>query len=153
MGIATAFVTATSYGTWLPGDLRGYVEDSVILPASPRLLEFAQAQLRHEPVLFTPNQQTQLFVALANACKEFDYRLSDASVETWHLHWIVDHDGNVSEMVGRLKNRMRQALDQGRIWTAGYWDRTLTNETALRQAQKYIAKHSGCRMSGGKSLS
>ncbi len=51
--LATMFTT-TSYGTWLPGDARGYVEDGKILPATPRLHDHAQRLQSGEAVFFTP---------------------------------------------------------------------------------------------------
>ena len=50
-------VTTTSYGAWLPGDLRGYVEDGVVLPGDPARLEQAvRAMGGRSPVLFTSEQ-------------------------------------------------------------------------------------------------
>jgi hypothetical protein len=144
-------VTTTSYGSWLPGDLRGYVDDGMILPGDP--IRVAQAQRRmagRAPVRFSPEQQDRLFRALAAAAVEFHYQLTDASVESWHLHWILKHGYDpVATMVGRLKTRMRQALAMGRIWTEGYYDSLLFDEPALEARRKYIARHPGCRLSHG----
>ena len=95
-------------------------------------------------------QQAQLFDALVSAAAEFGYTLIDASVESWHLHWIVDHGYDpVPTMVGRLKNRMRQALGIGRIWTEGYYDSQLFNESAVLARRRYVRRHAGCRLTGG----
>jgi hypothetical protein len=55
-------------------------------------------------------------------------------------------------MVGRLKTRMRQALDRGRIWTDGYWHDCLYTENAVRVRRGYIAQHAGARMVDGKII-
>ena len=34
--VLATMVTTTSYGTWLPGELRGYVDKGVILPPTAR---------------------------------------------------------------------------------------------------------------------
>jgi REP element-mobilizing transposase RayT len=102
------------------------------------------------PVLFSTQQQQQLFDALRAAADEFHYRLIDASIEPWHLHWIVEHSFDpVPTMVGRLKTRMRQALNIGRIWTEGYYDSRLFERPAVQLRQRYIAGHAGCRMTNG----
>jgi REP element-mobilizing transposase RayT len=107
----------------------------------------------HKPILFTPEQQTRLFEALCAAAEEFHYQLTDASVESWHLHWIVRHGfDSVPTMVGRLKNRMRQALAIGRIWTEGYYDSRLFDSAAIDARRQYIRRHAGCRMTDGKIL-
>ena len=144
-------VTTTSYGSWLPGDLRGYVEDGVVLPGDPR--RFRQA-IDHmggrSPVLFTAEQQVVLFESLCDAAAEFGYELADVSVESWHVHWLVGHGFDpVATMVGRLKNRLRQAVGVGRVWTAGYYDSTCFDEAAVLARRRYIGRHVGCRMTGG----
>ncbi len=146
--LLATMVTSTSFGSWLPGDLRGYVEDGVVLPGDPARLEQARRLMGdRQPVRFTEPEQALLFDALVRACDEFGYRLTDASVESWHLHWIVEHGFDpVPDMVGRLKNRMRQALNRGRIWTAGYYDTMLFEPPAIEVRRKYIARHAGCRM-------
>jgi len=147
---SVTFVTTTSYGSWLPGDVRGYVQNSEILPASPSLERHARRILRRQPVLFSEVAQAMLSSALLAACDEFAYRLFDLSIESWHAHWIVRHEDAVDAMVGRLKNRMRQRLNRGRIWTRGYCHRALLTEEDLIIARKYIRRHSGCRLIDGK---
>jgi hypothetical protein len=43
--VEASFVTTTTHGSWLPGDVRGYVERGQILPPSPTLAEFARSQM------------------------------------------------------------------------------------------------------------
>jgi hypothetical protein len=144
-------VTTTSFGAWLPGDLRGYVENGIVLPSDPFRLEQAMQRMAgRSPVLFTVAQQNRLFDTLRAAVEEFHYQLTDVSIESWHLHWMVHHAFDpVATMVGRLKNRMRQALNIGRIWTEGYYDSRLFEYPAIETRRKYIARHDGCRMSNG----
>ena len=145
------FVTTTSHGTWLPGDARGYVRNGLTLPGDAEELAFSKIRLKTPPVYFSAVERDQLFCALLDACNEFNYKLSDAAVETWHLHWIAFHgDDQIEAVVGRLKTRMRQRLARGRIWTEGYCAEPLFDNTAIEQAQQYIARHAGCRMSDGQ---
>lgn len=150
--MAISFITTTSYGTWLPGDLRGYVRDGVILPGDPNLLELSRKLLKGAPVYFSTSEREQLFDALVAASAEFGYRLSDVTVESWHLHWILWHEDAIETVMGRLKTRMRQRLGRGRIWTEGYCAEPLFDDTALEQAQEYIARHDGARMVDGRVI-
>ena len=151
--MAITFVTTTSHGTWLPGDLRGYVRRGVILPGDPQLLKLSRQLLKSAPVFFSEKERDRLFESLVTACNEFAYRLSDVAVESWHLHWIVAHGDDAIEMVmGRLKTRMRQALARGRIWTEGYCAEPLFDEPAIEDAQQYIGRHAGCRMMDGRVI-
>jgi len=89
-----------------------------------------------------------LFQALIAACGEFNYELTDASIESWHLHWMCNHGfDSVPTMVGRLKNRLRQSLNMGRIWTEGYFDSMCFEYAKVEVRRGYIARHHGCRMS------
>lgn len=149
--MAISFVTTTSHGTWLPGDVRGYVRKGVILPGDAKLWEHSRKNLKSPPVYFSRAERVKLFASLAAACSEFRYRLSDAAVEPSHLHWILFHDEDPIEIVvGRLKNRMRQALARGRIWTEGYCAEPLFDEVEITRAQEYISRHEGCMMLDGR---
>lgn len=136
MAITFVTTTTTSHRTWLPSDLRGYVRKGVTLPGDPQLLEMSRGLLRGDPVYFNHHERDVLFDALTEACREFGYRLSDATVEAWQLHWIVWHGNDpVDRMMGRLKTRMRQALARGRIWTEGYCAEPLFDTIAIEAAQ------------------
>jgi hypothetical protein len=151
--MSITFVTTTSHGTWLPGDLRGYVRKGVILPGDAKLLRLSLQQLKGKPVYFSLHERDRLFDALVAGCAEFNYRLSDVAIESWHLHWILFHgDAPIETVLGRLKTRMRQALARGRIWTAGYCAEPLFDNAAIEQAQEYIAHHDGCRMIDGRVI-
>ena len=39
--------TCTTYGTWLRGDMRGYVEDGVVYPANPPLHAADAARMKY----------------------------------------------------------------------------------------------------------
>jgi REP element-mobilizing transposase RayT len=131
--------------------MRGDVENGTVLPGDPA--RFTQAVERvggRSPVLFTHEQQSVLFDAVVAAANEFGYQLTDVSIESWHLHWIISHGYDpVPTMVGRLKNRMRQAMHVGRVWTEGYYDKMLFDESAVAARRRYIARHDGCRLTGG----
>ncbi len=146
------FVTTTAYGSWLPGDTRGYVQRGEMLPADPSLEKHAKSLLLRPPDPFSHRERAVLFSAFVAACEEFGYRPFDLSIEAWHVHWIVRHNDSVESMIGRLKNRMRQPLDRGRIWTAGYCRHRLRTDEELATAQKYVRDHPGCRISDGRIL-
>jgi REP element-mobilizing transposase RayT len=151
--MSITFVTTKSYGTWLPGATRGYVRKGELLPGDPLLLELSRNLLKSRPVYFTQSERLRLFAAMTAACTEFKYRLSDATIESWHLHWILFHNEDpIKRVVGRLKTRMRQALARGKIWTKGYCAEPLFDNLAIGRAQEYIAHHNGCMMLDGRAL-
>jgi len=145
--LLATMITTTTYGTWLPGDLRGYVDDGVILPGDPQLLEKSRGRMLGEPVFLTEAEQAVVFDALIAAAAEFDYVLHAASVESWHMHVLISHGADkVSAVAGRLKTRMRQAVERGRIWTAGYDKRFCFTEREVAARVDYIRRHAGYRL-------
>ena len=141
-----SFITTTSYGSWLPGDVRGYVEDGVPLPASPPLAAYAATKLKCAAVRFDEDERDALNDSIVAAAEEFGYRLSDLVVEATHLHWIVAHGDEIEAMVGRLKTRMRQRLSRGRIWTTGYCGLVNHDYIGLLDERNYLAQHRGLRI-------
>ena len=147
-----SFVTTTTYGSWLPGDVRGYVEDGVPLPSSPPLAAYATARMKGDVVRFSNCESDELHHSIVAAACEFGYRLSDLVIEATHAHWIVAHDDEMEAMVGRLKTRMRQRLARGRIWTVGYCGFELSDLKALHDARNYLAQHRGLRILVGQTV-
>ncbi len=147
-----SFITTTSYGSWLPGDVRGYMENGELLPSTPPLALYAASRMKIQPVQFSDDDAVALHRAIVAAVREFDYRLSDLVIESTHLHWIVSHDDEMETMVGRLKNRMRQRLGRSRIWTTGYYGRELRDLKGLHDARNYLAQHRGLRMLAGETV-
>jgi hypothetical protein len=78
---AVTFVTTTAYGSWLPGDTRGYVQNGELLPANPALEWHARSLLKHYPDPFSQREQQSLFEAIVAACNEFNYRLLELSLK------------------------------------------------------------------------
>jgi hypothetical protein len=148
--IEASFVTTTTYGSWLPGDVRGYVEDGVPLPASPPLAAYATTRMKGDAVRFSDREGDELHLSIVAAANEFGYRLSDLVIEATHAHWIIAHDDEMEAMVGRLKNRMRQRLSRGRIWTTGYCGVEIRDLKGLHDARNYLAQHRGLRILAGE---
>ncbi|MEO0587551.1 MAG: hypothetical protein AAF078_07920, partial [Planctomycetota bacterium] len=51
----------------------------------------------------------------------------------------------VAKVVGRLKNRMRQAIGRGQVWTKGYDKRYCCTNAEVRARRAYIERHQGFR--------
>jgi hypothetical protein len=144
--LLATMITTTTYGTWPPGDLRGYVDDGVILPGNPQLLDRSRKLMKSEPVILSAAEQAALFEAIQRAANEFQYALLEISIESWHAHWLIDHGfDDVEKMAGRLKTRMRQAIGRGRIWTEGYDARFCFDQDVVDARRDYIRRHRGWR--------
>jgi len=144
--LLATMVTTTTYGTWLPGDARGYVDAGRVLPSDPFLESKSRRLMEGEAVFLSEEEQSIAFEALIAACVEFDYTLVAVTIETWHAHLLLTHGrDDVAKVAGRLKNRMRQAIDRGRVWTKGYDKRFCYTEADVMHRQEYITRHRGHR--------
>jgi hypothetical protein len=84
------FLTWTTYGSWLPGDARGWVgRRGVIGTPSASLARSARAQLRGAPVVLTLPDGRAVEAALQEQC---DFR-------EWYLHTVACRTGNVHVVV------------------------------------------------------
>lgn len=145
--LLATMITTTTYGTWLPGDLRGYVDHGRILPGDLETLGRNRMRMNQPTVYLNAEQQNLIFEALGRGAEEFGYELLAVSVESWHCHWFINHrHDRVATMAGRLKNRMRQAVQRGRIWTSGYDKRFCFDEKSVEARYQYIGGHRGCRL-------
>ncbi|MEM6333506.1 MAG: hypothetical protein AAF823_09240 [Planctomycetota bacterium] len=146
LNLLATMVTTTTYGTWLPGDVRGYVEDGRVLPGDPFRANESKRIMRSGAVYLDEDEQDAALRGLIAACEEFGYRLIAVSIESWHAHALLSHGGDsVTKVVGRLKNRMRQAIGRGRVWAKGYDKRYCFSEAEVLTRRAYIQRHRGNR--------
>ena len=137
-------ITCTTYGTWLRGDRRGWVEDGRVLPADPEREDRDRAAMKYSPFTFSPGQGV---AAGALICASLAERLRvpvwALAVEAWHLHAVVEARGHgVGEVVKCLKDAVRYGLKPGRpIWSRGYDKRWCFDEAALRGRIGYVERH------------
>lgn len=116
-------VTCTTYGQWLRGDRRGWVDEGRILPANLGLEDGGRGRLVDSPWLFT---EPQCLAAGALMVESLKSRMGVAvwalCVESWHAHAVVDPAGqDIAKVVKCLKDAVRYGLKPGRrVWATGY---------------------------------
>lgn len=139
-------LTWTTYGSWLPGDKRGYVQDGQILPGNVRTLE-RNKQRQKSPIVRLSTREKQIVhrVILTEAQK-LGHQIEVCVVFSNHVHLLArPHSESIEEVVGRYKSVTTCALWQhgrkGRIWTKGYDKRFCFTEGDLTARIKYVNKH------------
>ncbi|MEO0588826.1 MAG: hypothetical protein AAF078_14455, partial [Planctomycetota bacterium] len=75
LNLLATMITTTTYGTWLPGDARGYVEQGRVLPGDPFRAGESERTMRSGAVYLSEDEQDAALHGLVAACKEFEYRL------------------------------------------------------------------------------
>src|SRR5260370_41734958 len=84
----------TTYGTWLPGDSRGWVMKGVfgIQDPEPELEKSARERMAEPAVLLTPEQRQIVEKTIADHCRIRGWTLHAVSARTNHIHVVVTAD-------------------------------------------------------------
>ena len=137
-------LTLTTYGTWLRGDRRGWVDKGVVYPPRPPLEDADRARLKHPPFLFEKSVRHQAGQAMGDTFAErMNGRIVALAVCSWHVHVVVAHLATpITQQVKCLKDAARWALRLGRpIWGAGYDKRFCFDRVALAGRVQYVQQH------------
>ncbi len=85
------FITWTTYGTWLPGDERGWCKrgSRVIEMPDPALNEAARSVMTAEPVILNETQRALVDAVIAKHCEIRQWVLHALNVRSNHIHIVV----------------------------------------------------------------
>jgi REP element-mobilizing transposase RayT len=158
-------ITWTCYGTWLPGDRRGSVSNSLLpeggyrrkenTPGTPVMPEDVYTQQRAralqkgETTWLSPSTAASTVQALVNAASRRQWRILHAAVMANHVHVVITDCPDDGPGVRRiLKGNTQAALNDAmgnnrRWWTAGGSDRYLHGDGAIEAAVRYVAQQAG----------
>jgi len=139
-------LTWTTYGTWLPGDQRGYVADGKTLTGDDRILERNRRRQKSPAVKLNMRERKIVEQTILTEAKRIDQQIESLIVCPNHVHLLARrHAQSVEEVVSRYKSMTTRALWQegrkGRVWTKGYDKRFCFTEQDIATKAKYIANH------------
>jgi hypothetical protein len=152
-GALAYFLTWTTYGTWLPGDGRGWVErpGQFRLP-DPRRETAARALLKEEPCVLTLEQRHLVEATITKHCAIRKWHLHVVNCRTNHVHVVVSADLHPKVVRDQFKawctRRLKELQRAGNAdaaqairknwWTFGGSQRWLNDEDSLREAIAYV---------------
>ncbi|HZZ30323.1 MAG TPA: hypothetical protein VFE46_20155 [Pirellulales bacterium] len=137
-------LTMTTYGTWLRGDKRGWVEDGVIYPPDPELQSADQSRMQHAPFRFEQSDLSRIGQSISDSLlQRLQQCIYALTVQTWHVHVVISTTTNpISAVVKCAKDVARYTLRPGRtIWTDGYDKRFCFEEQTVRNRIAYVERH------------
>ncbi len=137
-------LTMTTYGTWLRGDRRGWVEDGVVFPADVEREVADREGMEHAPWRFAREDLELVGGAILASLRErMRVGVGALTVQTWHVHVVIGPtERNVADLVKCAKDAARYRLRPGRpIWTDGYDKRFCFDEAALVARMAYVERH------------
>lgn len=122
-------LTWTTYGTWLPGDARGWVKKNragIQLP-DPELENRLRKKMKEAPVVLDSVQRALVERTIQDHCTIRRWILHALNARSNHVHVVVTADREPDEVMSQFK-----------AWCA----RKLSDAAGLRHA---VAKHAGWR--------
>ena len=156
------FLTSTTYGTWLPGDERGFVGETRDafgikwlnnLPGSPynepnpRLLAFAASQLKGPPIRLVKLQVDVLLAQFQETATHRGWLLIAVAIMCSHFHAVlgVPGDPDPEDLLRDLKAYGSRALNRrwGKPKSETWWTdsgskRKLPDEGSILGAVQYV---------------
>lgn len=145
------FLTWTTYGTWLPGDARGWVnrhhKNSQAVSKPCLALELhARDLMADSPVVLDPFMRQIADAAMRQACVELGWTVHALEVRSNHVHAVITAtDSSPGKVMGILKVRGSLALkalppgaERNRWWTRDGSKRLLTSPAAVQGAIEYV---------------
>ena len=124
------FITWTCYGTWLPGDDRGWtVWHGGKQPPQPLLADWCREQMVEEPVLLDAQQREIVNQVIRDHCKKRNWHLHAVNCRSNHCHVVVtapNYDGETvrNQLKGWAKRKLKKRQkDQaiGEITLREHW--------------------------------
>jgi hypothetical protein len=138
-------LTMTTYGTWLRGDRRGWVDNGQIFPADPILESADRARMKHAVFLFPREQLLDVGHYIGTSLIErLKLPIYALTIGTWHVHIVIGPtQHNIGDVVRTAKDAARYGLSifNRPIWTDGYDKRFCFDERSARNRIQYVERH------------
>jgi len=142
------FLTWPTYGTWLPGDARGWVEfkHGWQLPDSSRELE-AKTRMKEAACILESSARKVVETQITETCSVRGWTLHAVSCRSNHLHVVVGaQDANPKKIRVDLKawctRRLKEKIDPSREnwWAERGSIRWIFNEDSLESVVLYVTE-------------
>jgi REP element-mobilizing transposase RayT len=140
-------ITWTTYGTWLPGDERGWVDRGTpgVQAPDPARQGAAYQQLVEAPVILDPEQRALVEATVRAHCDFRHWSLHAVNVRSNHVHVVVTAPATEPKKVmdqfkawcsRRLNERAGKVQD--RWWTRHGSTKWINDEDYFHNAIRYV---------------
>jgi len=144
--IIAYFITWNTYGTWIPGDARGWrkrVQGEML--SRPLLETWCKDRLIHAPVILQPHDRQTVQDACREHCTRRDWKLLAVNARTNHVHLVVSAFEKLVTVRDQLKanctRRLRiqeKPLSVAKTWSTGGDCEVIDNDDDLETVIRYV---------------
>jgi REP element-mobilizing transposase RayT len=153
----TYFITWTTYGTWLPGDHRGWrKKDKGNQTAQPLLEDWVRDRLSEKPVLLNNAQRKKVEDVCYEHADRRGWVIHAVSARSNHVHIAVTADAPPNKVRDQFKANATRVLRQNpdpitseKVWTRGGDCEIVDTDDELERVIQYI-REAQDRMDRGK---
>jgi len=138
------FTTWTTYGTWLPGDERGWFNKLGPQNENPIQRFDAQLLMSENAVLLDPKQRNLVEETIQAHCAYRGWNLLAVNCRTNHVHVLVN-TSDVAIDVPRTQFKAwatrklkEKTPDRKHWWTERGWDVFIDDDDSLARVHEYI---------------
>ena len=139
------FFTWTTYGSWLPGDARGWTDKAgAIRTPNHRLVTRARACLHDNPVRLSPCQREHVEDIIRRHCDLRGWHLHAVACRSQHVHVVLTATtASPAQVCQQLKAWAARSLHDynetpAHIWSRGYSGRRLYDAHGLAAVVQYV---------------
>lgn len=142
------FLTWTTYGSWLPGDERGWIRQGefLIQGAQRKYVELNQERLVQDSVRLSNDERKAVERAIEEHSRHRGWELQALYVGLAHVHVVVAASAPPEKVLREFKIRCSRNLNQigpdssrkERWWSRHGSTRWLNDETSLEAAILYV---------------
>lgn len=151
------FITWTVYGSWLPGDQRGWRQWSRgERPQQPLLEDWCRDRMKEQPVLLTSAQRESVEIVIRDHAAIRGWILHAVSVRSNHVHVVVSAATEPKQVRDQLKanatrvlRTLPQPITNEKVWTKGGDIEFIDTDDNLEQVVIYVTEAQD-RMDRGK---
>ncbi|MEZ6094024.1 MAG: transposase [Pirellulaceae bacterium] len=155
----TLFITWTTYGSWLPGDSRGWKKwKSGERQPQPALESWCKDRMKGNAIVLCPSQREAVESVIREHAEHRNWELHAISVRSNHVHVavtvkpkIVSKELRVADGIKRVRDQFKanatralrqceQPITDEKIWTKGGDIQIVDSEEDLSQIVLYISE-------------
>lgn len=105
MAILAYHIIWTTYGTWLSGDIRGWIKKNVsgIQPPDATLENQSRDRMAEEAVILSDTQRALVETTIGAHCRIRNWSLHAVNARSNHVHVVVTADRDPDEVMNQLK--------------------------------------------------
>ena len=144
----TYFITWTTYGTWLPGDARGWRKTHTGPQLSrPRLEDWCRSRMIEMPILLSGDQRRRVEAVCREHAAIRGWVLHAVSIRSNHVHIVVTADKPPELVRDQFKANatrvLREApstINQEKVWSRGGDIEIVDGESNFECVVQYVTE-------------